>query len=199
MNDNWKKAQKWEHDWWGDCTNTINEEIKQQTYAKYMGLQKVTVEYGYPYDIAGKSIIDIGGGPVSLLLKTINRGKCAVVDPCEYPEWTMARYKTADIEYIKRPAEQFQFSPGVQINFDEAWIYNVLQHTEDPAMIIENTRKITKRLRIFEWIETETNIGHPHKLTEKKLNEWIGKPGIVIDLNGENNCYGKCYYGIFNL
>ena len=194
MNTSWKKAQEWEHDWWSDCTNTLNEEIKQQTYAKYMGLNRVTVESGYPYDIAGKSIIDIGGGPVSLLLKTINRGKCAVVDPCDYPEWTMERYRVANIEYIKMQGEDID---KLDLTFDSAFIYNVLQHTENPELIIKKALEKSKELRIFEWVDAKTNIGHPHTLTEEKLNKWIGKPGIVITLNGENNCFGKAYYGIF--
>lgn len=198
MNDNWKKAQDYESNWWSDCTNTLNEEIKQQTYAKYMGLNRVTSESGYPYDISGKSIIDIGGGPVSLLLKTINRGTCWVVDPVKYPDWVMERYKVASIHYSQGPGENINLIKTI-LNFDEAWCYNTLQHVQDPGKIIENIRKIAKRLRIFEWIDTKTNVGHPHMLTEEKLNNWIGKPGIVINLDGENNCFGKAYYGIFNL
>ena len=57
---NWEEANKWESTWWGDCTDTVNEEIKQRTYAKKIGLSE---------DFSDKTILDIGGGPVSLLLK----------------------------------------------------------------------------------------------------------------------------------
>jgi len=29
----WQKAQRWEKDWWGNCTNTFGEETKQLLYA----------------------------------------------------------------------------------------------------------------------------------------------------------------------
>jgi hypothetical protein len=35
-------------------------------------------------------------------------------------------------------------------------------------------------------------------LTEENLNNWIGQVGDTIDLN-ENGCYGKAYYGCFDL
>jgi len=77
-----------ESEYWGDCCNTYDEDQKHYVYAQYMGLDR----QGYSFNVHGKSIIDIGGGPTSMLLKTTNLKKGLVVDPLLYPEWTYARY-----------------------------------------------------------------------------------------------------------
>lgn len=201
MKGKWNIAQDWESKWWNNCINTLNEEIKQRTYARLMGLQPIATESGYSYDLKEKHILDIGGGPVSLLLKCLNGYGC-VMDPCDYPSWVEERYKAAGINYEKRKGEDLLDLlidyPG-EIKIDEIWLYNVLQHVDDPQKIIENIKKAGKMLRIFEWIDTIENIGHPHILTEEKLNNWIGQKGNIIVLNGENECYGKAYYGTFYL
>ena len=78
----WQEAQRWELGWWGDCTNTYGEEEKQLLYASRMGLKSFhNGKSPYNFDLDGMSILDIGGGPVSLLLKCINFRKAKVVDP----------------------------------------------------------------------------------------------------------------------
>lgn len=191
---NWNNAQKWESDWWGNCANTLTEDLKQMTYARLMGLQFVNHDGHLVIDLQGKSVVDIGGGPTSILLKCINFSNAVVVDPCDYPNWTTERYKTAGIKVNKQTGENID----VSINFDDVWIYNCLQHTIDPEKIINNARKIGEKLRIFEWIDEPTNAGHPHMLTESNLNRWIGQSGLAVQLS-ENECFGKAYYGVFNI
>lgn len=188
------EAQHHEKEWWGNCCNTLGEELKQLIYAHHMGLAFLE-KNGQPYilDLDGKIVVDIGGGPSSLLLKAIN-GKFIVVDPCEYPKWVEERYWYANIEYIKQPAELV--SESILETADEVWIYNVLQHVMDPEEIIKKA-KLAKKVRVFEWIDSEVNAMHPHQLTEEKLNSWLGGKGKVETLNGINGCYGKAYYGTF--
>lgn len=192
----WKDEQHFEADWWGNCINTYHEETKQQVYAKKMGLHYDMVNGKYPViDLKGKSILDIGGGPVSMLLKCINRGETMVVDPCDYPKWIDERYKEANIGYMRSKGEDIPTIPP--INFvDEVWIYNVLQHVDDPKLIIENAKKVSKIIRIFEWIDNGVSPGHPHDLKEIRLNKWLNGIGKVEELN-ESGCHGRAYYGIF--
>lgn len=196
MDMSWSDHQKWEASWHGLCLNSWWEEMKQQHYMKKMGLTaKQTPEEKYPvYDMEGKSILDVGGGAYSLLLKCENLGRATVVDPLSYPQWTMDRYKSADIEFLQMRAEDMTLS-----GYDEVWMYNCLQHTEDPEKIIKNILKAGKKFRIFEWINRGVMPGHPQDLKEDKLNEWIGQKGNVSGFVIGNMSYGMCYHGIFDL
>lgn len=189
----WTENQSFEAGWWGDCRNTYGEESKQLTYARAMGLIQ-TPHNGTPhsFDMENKSIIDIGGGPVSLLLKCRRVKRAKVVEPCKYPAWVWARYAAAGIEVSRVMGEEVQ-----DAGFDEAWIYNVLQHVEDPEKIIKNALRAAKVLRIFEWINVPPHEGHPHELKAEILDKWIGGAGYVGKLVNENGCTGDYYAGVF--
>lgn len=198
-----QSAQEWEKTWWESCNfNTFGEEAKQITYAHRMCLVNEPREGKWPvYDLSGKSVIDLGGGPVSMLLKTVNGTDLTVVDPCPYPEWVAARYEHAGIHWVQRNAESFYGNrsgdPQTDI-WDECWQYNVAQHVIDPEAVIAAAKRCAKVLRIFEWIETPTNVGHPHTLHADELNKWIGGDGSVGYIN-ENGAIGLAYWGCFTL
>jgi hypothetical protein len=164
----WDNEQRFEADWWGDCANTLGEQFKYPTYARLMGIPFVEEGGRYIIDKAGKSILDVGGGPCSMLLCT-RAEKRTVVDPCPYPEWTRQRYAAAGIEVVRSPAENF--SGG---DYDEAWCYNVLQHTKDPQRVIDMMLASARVIRMFEWVNIPPHPGHPHELKSKKLAEWAG-------------------------
>ena len=191
----WDEDQQWESDWWGDCSNTFAEESKQISYAHRMGLINQPINNGrWPeYDLVGKSVLDIGGGPTSMLLKTRNGGHREVLDPCKYPNWVHLRYRTAGIQYTVLAGEDIE---DVAEKFDEVWIYNVLQHTQDPAKIIANARKVSHLIRIFEWVDIPPHTGHPHELKAANLQEWLGGFGTVEQM-AENGCNGRAFYGQF--
>lgn len=178
---------KFESEYWGDCTNTFDEDQKHYVYASYMGLDKV----GYSFNVHGRSIVDIGGGPTSMLLKTINIGEALVVDPLQYPAWTYARYKTKGINCFVMRGEDFNDG-----KFDECWIYNCLQHTDDPAKIIANALRSAKTLRIFEWVDIPAHEGHPQEITKKFLDDAIGSTGDVIQLS-QSGCFGAAYFNTY--
>jgi len=175
-----------ESNYWGDCCNTFDEDQKHYVYARYMGLKQV----GYSFDVEGKSIIDIGGGPTSMLLKTINLGAGLVVDPLRYPEWTYERYSCKGIGCQICRGEDLN-----HVDFDEAWIYNCLQHADDPELIIKNALRAAKTLRLFEWVDIPPHDGHPIELKKKKLDRWIEQEGNIIKL-AESGCYGNAYYNV---
>jgi hypothetical protein len=137
-------------------------------------------------------VLDIGGGPVSMMLKTSQIKEGKVYDPANYPEWTIERYKEHNIQYVKKGGEELD-----ETGFDEVWIYNCLQHTEDPELIINNAKKAAKTLRIFEWLDLAKGVGHPQTLTQENLEKWIGQKGNVKVIS-ENGADGKCFYGEFN-
>lgn len=194
----WNECQKWEAQWHGDCVGTeFGERMKQTVYARRMGLRfEHDGKSPFSLDCEGKSILDIGGGPYSMLLFCKNV-KGTVIDPCEYPQWVMDRYQFAGITVLQMPVEDLKVSPGCK-GFDDAWIYNCAQHVIDPRVLIYNARMLSRIVRVFEWIECGTSDGHPHELTEASLNEWLGGEGKVEHLNDrERGLVGRCYYGVF--
>lgn len=181
-----EQDHEFEMAYWGDCCNTFDEEQKQFVYSRFLGLKRIH----YSFDVEGKAILDIGGGPVSLLLKAVNLKKGKVVDPLPYPKWTIARYAEKNIEYCQLGGEEI-----TETGWDEVWIYNCLQHVDDPALIINNALKAGKLLRIFEWIDIPPHPGHPHELTREKLDNWLGTRGDTVTL-AEGGCYGRAYYAV---
>lgn len=194
---NINEHQEYEREWWGNCVNTFSEEARQITYAHRMGLVNTPDSYTgrWPqYNLSGKSVLDIGGGPSSMLLKCVNAGRMAVVDPCQYPEWTKRRYALAGVAVFTEPAESFLTSES----YDEVWIYNVLQHVEDPYKVIMCAKQHGSLLRIFDWVNTPPSLGHPHTLTKTLLDQYICCDGSV-DYIDENSAQGWAYFGAFEL
>lgn len=181
-----------ENAWWGDCTNSFHEEEKQLAAASRMGLRPDwQVAHPPQYDIGGVSVIDIGGGPVSVLLKCVNKGRAVVADPGRWPQWVLDRYTAAGIEYWRQPGEEIS-----GYTFDEVWIYNTLQHVVDPEQVIARGFELAKTIRIFEWINIDPYPGHPHRLEQETLDKWLGSPGFVTKVN-ERGAVGTAYYGVF--
>lgn len=198
----WMEETKWEADWWGNCANTLREELLQFAYAERMGIKTTMTDRSlYNIDCNGGSILDIGGGPVSMLLKCFNFSRAVVVDPCEFPDWVDARYKAAGIAYVPVPAERFLMFPESLLPFTEVWIYNVLQHTMDPKLIIENAFAVSDTVRIFEYIEAGVSPGHPHELHSAELCAWLlplaPNSSWSVDKFDEHSAHGKVFYGVF--
>lgn len=209
----WEKAQAWELNWHDNCINSLYEEEKQIVYAEKMGLIRTpNSKTPYVFDLKGASVLDIGGGAYSLLLKCINfHDMTFVTDPLmdKYPEWVKKRYESVGIStlnykgedvikygfYSCKDKETKKLEPFV---FDMCLIYNVLEHCEDPKKVIENALNMSKEVRIFEWINTSlgVNNGHIHSFTEQQLNEYLGGEGKT-EMIKRGGAMGKGYWGIF--
>ncbi len=188
----WEEAQIWEKNWHNNCVNSYQEETKQLEYAKRMGLVVECINGKYPViNFHNKTVIDIGGGPYSLLLKGINL-EGTVVDPLDMPQWCKDRYKIAGINLIQKKAEDF-ITDEV---FDECVAYNLLQHTDNPAKIVSNMLSYSRLVRVFDWINTPVSDGHIHTLKETELNEWFGGKGI-IGYQMWGDIEQPYYYGVF--
>lgn len=176
--------------YWGNCCNTFDEDQKHYVYGSLMGLPLAH----YSFQLDNIKVMDIGGGPSSMLLKCKGLLSGLVVDPIKYPQWTKDRYFSMGIDVLQDIGENI---PNVMETYDEVWIYNCMQHAVDPEKIIANAKRVAPILRIFEWIDIPAHDGHPHELTEESLNKWIGGKGATISL-AQQGCYGKAYYGVFH-
>jgi hypothetical protein len=146
----------------------------------------------WDFDAGGRRILDIGGGPVSMLLKSFNLREGMVCDPIRYPDWTYERYRAKGIKCVQISGEDLDV-----VGWDEVWIYNVLQHCMDPERIVQNARKAAPLIRLFEWINFPPHPGHPQMLTESNLEKWLGSKGKVVELS-EKGCYGMSFSGVFS-
>lgn len=191
----WDTAQHSELSFWDTCTQTFIEEQKQFFYATRMKLPFVD----YPLssiDFDGKSVIDIGSGPTSMLLKAHNYSTAYAVDPLmdKFPSWVKDRYTSVGITPIAKGGEDIDTS----WRFDEALIYNCLQHTIDPELIAYKALRVAKTVRLFEWIDIPSDDLHPHILTEANLNKWFGCNGMTELVNEPYMFTARCYYGVFS-
>lgn len=168
----WQACQEFERRSWGDgiYLSPENGEIqKQNHYAAWMGI--VASEDFKAIDLEGKSVLDVGCGPVSLLLRSHNGKRKVGIDPLDYGEGVRQVYSAREVELLKMPAEEMRFADGT---FDEVWMYNCLQHVYDPDMILQKIQKVGKRVRIFEWLDIPAHEGHPHELTEAWFVKHMG-------------------------
>lgn len=195
----WKEAQEEELAFWNTPGAELGEQLKQLTYAKYL---KLNFEHDgnspYVIDRKGQRILDVGGGPVSLLLKTIASEK-VVADPCLFPDWSIIRYNDNDIDFWQVPGENLP----LKLKFDEVWMYNVLQHTQNPEKIFSNIDKVLTKggtFRFLDWVDTPTNVAHPISLSYDYLSAVFAnrydQPMLKTTIN-ENGAVGTIAYGVF--
>lgn len=174
---------------WSDCANTFDEERKHFVYAGLMGIAPLYCAF----DAQGASVVDIGAGPVSMLLKCANLGRSLALDPLmdRFPAWVRERYRVKGIAAIALGGEDLTIA-----GFGEAWIYNCLQHTIDPERVVANARRSARIVRLFEWTDIPAYEGHPHMLTAANLSRWLGGAGHVQEL-AESGCFGRSFSGVF--
>jgi len=201
----WIDAQKHEAKFWGDCLNlsTWQEFVKQEMYSREMQL---IADYGDngEFDMQGKSVIDIGGGPVSMTLRCHHASRLTVVDPIAWPKAVLRRYCQYGIDFVRCAGEDLltvDVWPA-----DEVWICNVLQHVADPnKVLVEAKNHLNRcgRLRIFEWINIPADKCHPHVLTPELLSK--GLTGLRIEklsiprLNEYWTPNAEAFVGVFSL
>jgi SAM-dependent methyltransferase len=185
LEDEWKEAQDWERGWWGTEPGPrwVDEARKQLVYARLMGMPS-------DMDFGGKSILDVGCGPISMLQRSKHGGFSRGVDPLTVSDETRARYAAANVEFLNIKAEDMPLDRV----FGEAWMYNCLQHTQDPLMILAKIKLSAESVRIFEWIDIASKEpGHPQLLSEKLFlaafadGEWelpIWNVGTLKEMDG---------------
>lgn len=189
-----------ESKYWRNCYDAVafGEVQKQIMYGREMGLWDA---YGDEYgdlNLQGNSVVDMGGGPWSMLLRCHNTGRTVVIDPIQWPPSVQRRYENYGIELIRAGGEDIDYLCG---KADEVWIYNCLQHVTDPAKVLRNAMSLGKRLRIFEWLNIPADTCHPHVLTPGMiLNGLKGCTIETVNIKRMNEylCNADAFIGVFN-
>ena len=184
----WQDAIKEEAIYWDRFMSEISTFKFQDIYMRELGIfSDYSGIYGETGDLdfKQKKILDVGGGTASILLranggptrdsdakyswgssgknKTMSDG--VVIDPVNIPPYAKQRYEHFGINFINDKAENVGKYYNVYSYFDECIIYNCLQHVEDPIKILDNVCKISKKIRISEPINVETDSLHLHTFT----------------------------------
>lgn len=127
----------------------------RQGYFKYLNINPI---------LNGKKVAEIGPADFPALAYCEGTENSLIVEPM--PSDILESFKIPIVCY---PAEDMDFS-----DFDEVWIFNVLQHVIDPGKIVDNAKK-AKCVRFFEPINFGTDECHLHNLTMEMFVEWFGE------------------------
>ena len=186
----WQKAQSFEKNWWINARQWHSQEIEKGDIVGRM----MMVDRGFPE----KSVIDIGCGPFSLLQRVTVKESVGL-DPIYYDDLEDG-YIRKGIKRLFKCGEDLSPKDGI---FDEAWIYNCLQHVKDPVRIIENAMDVSSTVRIFEWIHIPPYEGHIHELTPTMLTLPFKQRGwtSLVECEGTLNysgLNGRYFMGVFS-
>jgi hypothetical protein len=169
------------------------EKVVEQSYADF----KINYGYYFEYlnidntDLKQKSIAEIGCARISSLFFCNNYSKSYVIEPTHYPE-ADKYYEGKDIVKIYERAEVCKF-PKV----DEVWMFNLLQHVQNPDLLIEKCKQNSKVIRFFEPIDYEINEQHPFKFSFDDFKNYFGD--CVQLYHGRPGFHqANCAYGIYN-
>ncbi len=181
-----------ELEFWSTYSSHLCETDKQTFYAIQTGL--VTDDkYPYVINMNGKSVLEIGGGPVGLTLRVPSNSRRKVIDPSPYPQWVKDRYQYFGIEYESIKAEDMNES-----GWDEVWLFNVMQHIDNPDQAFENIIKSAKVIRIFEWLNTPIDESHPSSFTKEWYDNKLNIIGATMPVRQPYMYQTDAYYGVYN-
>ena len=178
MSEDWKETQKHEAEYWGNCLGmrAWGEFVKQEMYGREMGVFDAYGDGAGELELRSKSVLDVGGGPVSMTLRCYGATNLTVVDPCTWPNSVARRYSNYGITFVSGAGEDLHQLTLPQQRYDEVWLYNVLQHVREPEQVVKNAlARVTPGgvFRTFEWCYIPADDCHPHVLTPEKMLTWL--------------------------
>jgi len=168
----------------------INPKAFEYTYAIISELLGID----FDTDFVGKSIVEIGCGPLGATLLTENFSKATVVEPLLY-EWGQEYVECYDKKNIKIVTSTYEEYDVGEV--DETWFFNVLQHVIDPEAQLKKAINTSKVVRVFEPINYPEELAHPHVLTKELFTNILGEDFGELYVGGSipNFHTADCYYG----
>lgn len=175
----WNEAQEYERDWW---LTAIDEHVWEQSKSDLVA-GFIRLGSGRPTS----TVIDIGSGPFSILQRVPVRSGTAL-DPLNFGPLE-AGYLNHGIQRLIKRAEDLSSEDG---HWDEAWIYNCLQHVDSPEKVLGSAQEVADLVRLFEWINVEPYQGHLHKITPELLHDSFQNWHAHLECTGKLNSSGLC-------
>lgn len=184
----WQEAQDAERQYWYSTDKAQQAARRQEEFQRALWIAEVL-------DIdaerlAGKSVLDIGGGPQPIVAwEGIKLARRILVDPI-----TLSGDDAEALLHVERVAQCAESYIGPKV--DEAWGYNVLQHVRSPLRVLETAMRHARTIRWFEWLDQPTSVVHPHVVTAKTFDVLAGwrcvswKQGVRDEGRGWAQAYG---------
>ena len=184
--------ERWEEAQIGEKIYHLQQSV-EISYEHYKDAYKNYFRYlNINSDLKGKKIMEIGPGRISGLLFCTNYSKSYIIEPTEY-EGIDYLYDGKNLEIIKKTVEEIEL-PQV----DEIWILNLMQHVQDPDLLIKKCKEASKVIRFFEPIDLPINNEHPFTFSKNDFMEYFGECVKDYEPSGIPGFHGaRCVYGIF--
>lgn len=187
VKETWERAQIKEQ----KLNTPIDFEIGDNHFKKVYGYYFDFLELDF--DLQGRSIIEIGPANFPALRYCNNIGASYIIEPT-VTQHLKDCVEGRKISIIGLPAEEVNF-PMV----DEIWLFNILQHTINPDLIIEKCKKSAKAIRFFEPIEAGIDECHLHEFTlgyfRSHFGDWVYH--YPAQRKNENFHQNQCAYGVY--
>lgn len=185
--DRWNQAQEEE-------LRLSSIDINPRYYENMYFTMAKLLNINFDTDFAGKSIIEIGPGPLGVTLLTENFSSASIVEPLIY------RWGQQYVDYYNEKNIKIETTPYEDLEVeqvDETWFFNVLQHVIDPEKQLRKAKETSKVVRIFEPINYPVELAHPHLLTKELFTDIFGENFGQLYQGGSipNFHSADCYYG----
>ncbi len=185
--DRWQAAQTAEF--------SHHQDLRREAYSTATDVIAKYLDFNYEYDFKDKVIVQVGAGPRGSILSTNGNFKRGVViEPLidRWPADIREDYEKVGIEIIDEPYENLD----IELDIDETWFFNVVQHVFDPKEQLELAKRTSKVIRVFEPIGTGTDTAHPHYITKETFTDVLGDFGQIFEGGTESGFFScDCYYG----
>lgn len=151
-----------------------------RNYFKYLGIER-NQQYKY--------ILEIGPADFPALMFCENfRG--AIIEPMPSP-FLSEICSRCNIALITRQVEIFHLPKS-----DEIWLFNIMQHVQNPDEFVNKCKESAETIRFFEPIDQPTCEYHPHTFSKDDYVKWYGGVQNYTDrLPGFFDA--DCVYGIW--
>ena len=185
--DRWQAAQTAEF--------SHHQDLRREAYSTATDVIARYLGFNYENDFRDKVVVQVGAGPRGSILSTNGNFKRGVViEPLidRWPADIREDYEKVGIEIIDEPYENLD----IELDIDETWFFNVVQHVMDPKEQLELAKKTSKVIRVFEPIGTGTDVAHPHYITKETFTDVLGDFGQIFEGGTEDGFFScDCYYG----
>ena len=185
--DRWQAAQTAEF--------SHHQDLSREAYSTATNVIARYLGFNYENDFRNKVIVQVGAGPRGSILSTNGNFKRGVIiEPLidRWPADIREDYEKVGIEIIDEPYENLD----IELDIDETWFFNVVQHVFDPKEQLELAKKTSKVIRVFEPIGTGTDVAHPHYITKETFTDVLGDFGKIFEGGTEDGFFScDCYYG----